>query len=215
MKPIPAPGCEVSHTCRSDVTGEDLRYNVQEYLVGSPSGLSVVAPSWAYLSLALAQAAAGNATILSTPLATSETAQQFPGFAIGCQDWTRDASKLDDLLFKQRMSAVLAPHTRGASLSYSFQAGCIGWPAPVTNPQRKLYDRVRNAPEMLLVQSYWDPETSYVWATGLKSQIPTARLLTRNGSGHSSYLLFGETSKAIDRFLITGELPEDGAILDT
>jgi hypothetical protein len=60
---------------------------------------------------------------------------------------------------------------------------------------------------MLLVNSLYDPETSYTWAVALKEQIPGAVLLTRNGSGHTSYGLGEEAHQVIDAFLVDGKMP--------
>ncbi|KAF2099692.1 hypothetical protein NA57DRAFT_65667 [Rhizodiscina lignyota] len=186
-KPIPAPGCSSKGdgACRVDVTGEEIRFNAQGFLGAVDESLFF--PGWLALSEAIALAAKGNATLLSTHLATSKTSTQFPGMAIGCQDWSHNSKS----------------------------TACIGWPAPNTNPQGPVRKSVMKAPKMLLVNSLYDPENSYVWANSVRNQVPNSVLLTRNGGGHTSYQLWGKTSELMDRFLITGELPKDGTIVDS
>ena len=218
MTAIPAPSCNGS--CQPNATGEDIRYNVQNFL--DFVDLSV-APNWIDLGGALEEAINGNATALSTPLGTSETSASIMGspfsyLAIGCQDWLRRERSVTDLT--QRLQAVrpFAPLTAGASQTYYYQSTCIGWPANVTNGQAPLNTtRLGNSPpRVLLSNSVYDPSCSIVWADGLRQQLPGAVSITRNGSGHTShFLLGGETRGAIDNYLATGKLPMDGTIYQT
>jgi len=215
-KPIPAPGCAPTgdNPCRADVTGEEILINVQGLLTGQNA--SIVSPTgWAELSSALLEATKGNATNLSTPLATSNTFPDFAGTAIGCQDWLQTSTSLADLQLKTQMTAFIAPHTRGLSQTYSLQSGCIGWPAPVTNPQHYLDKKVAKAPPILLVNSWYDPSTSIVWANGVKNQMPGSVLVTREGAGHTSYFLSGDSSRAIDAFLLKGKMPKEGTVFNS
>jgi hypothetical protein len=113
------------------------------------------------------------------------------------------------------MTSVFAPHTKGQCQSHDYQVSCIGWPAPLTNPQKTPSKNLQNAPAMMLVNALFDPECSIAWATNVAAQVPKSVLVTRNGSGHTSYLLQGETQKAMDKFLLTGILPAKGTIFDS
>ena len=66
---------------------------------------------------------------------------------------------------------------------------------------------------VLVVGTTFDPATPYEWAVSLAEQIPTARLLTFRGDGHTAY---GAGSRcaddAIDAYLLTGALPEVGTV---
>lgn len=213
--PLLAPGCgDVGgNACQPNVTGEDLRYNIQGH-----GFLSIVSATygsnWYDLAQALAEAADGNATLLSTSIETSNISpsNSYASLAIGCQDWLHESTCAADIQSKTQMASTFAPRTRGASQSFGYQVRCIGWPAPLTNPQAYLNERVGEAPPVLLVNSIYDPETSIVWAEGLREQMPSAVSITRNGAGHTSYLLRGETSKAMDDFLVQGILPSDGSV---
>ena len=210
-KPLPAPSCLSTGTCRSDVTGEEIRSNVQGLLLFQEENTEFT--GWDTLSKAIAQAAEGNATLLSSPLAMSETSPAFPGLAIGCQDWLHESTSLVDLTYKTNMVSATSPRMRGASQSYYYQTNCLGWPAPTRNPQRRLRHSVLGAPPMLLVNSFFDPSTSIVWATEIQRQLRHSVLLTRNGSGHTSYQLRGEAAAAIDAFLVEGILPPPATVV--
>ena len=210
-KPLPAPSCLSTGACRSDVTGEEIRSNVKGLLFFQDANTGFT--GWDTLSRAIAQAAEGNATLLSSPLATSETFSAFPGLALGCQDWLHESMSLADLTYKINMASATAPRMRGASRSWYYQSNCLGWPAPTRNPQRRLRHSVLAAPPMLLVNSFYDPSTSIVWATEIQRQLGDSVLLTRNGSGHTSYQLRGEAAVAIDTFLVEGILPRPATVV--
>jgi hypothetical protein len=125
LKPIPAPGC--NGICQPNVTAEDILYNTQTLpeFVNSTLG-----PGWYGLAGYIAQAAEGNATGLSTALATSEISSAYSGspftyLAIGCQDWKRSANTEQGL--QQRLESVMpfAPQTKGATQTYHYQAMCL------------------------------------------------------------------------------------------
>ncbi|KAJ3535191.1 hypothetical protein NM208_g7238 [Fusarium decemcellulare] len=211
-KPIPAPGCK--KTCRSNVTGEEIRYNVQGFLVFVDLALG---NNWITLGEAVLEASKGNATALSTQLQTSRTSTDPSGspylyLATGCQDWKHKSRSWQDLRQKFIAAFVFAPRTWGASQTYYYQSVCLGWPAPVTNPQAPLGHGIKEAPTVLLANAVFDPETSITWAQGVREQLVNRVSVTRNGPGHTSHYLKGETSKALDRFLATGKLPKDGTV---
>lgn len=210
-QPIPSPGCISTSACRSDVTGEEIRSNIQNLLLFQYATAEFT--GWDVLSGAIAQAAEGNATLLSSPLATSDIFGAYPGLAIGCQDWLHEATSLAELTYKINMASATAPRTRGTTQSYYYQTNCLGWPAPTTNPQRKLGQKVLEAPPMLLVNALYDPSTSMVWATEVQTQIRDSVLLTRFGNGHTSYQLRGGAAVAIDAFLVEGILPQQASMV--
>jgi hypothetical protein len=74
---------------------------------------------------------------------------------------------------------------------------------------------VAKAPAILLVNSLWDPSTDVAWADNVRDQLPKSVLILRNGVGHTSYQLYGNTSAAMDLFLLNGTLPGDGTMYDT
>ncbi|KAI1097967.1 alpha/beta-hydrolase [Jackrogersella minutella] len=209
--PIPAGGCNDTE-CRSDVTEEDLRFALQGYLI-SPS-------SWPSIGQALVEADAGNATLISQqqPLAVGDAysdSSVLAGTAIACQDWAHASRSLADLQEKATLGANFSPLTRGACQSYKIQTSCVGWPAPLSNPPKPVV--YKGETKILQAQSTFDPSTSYTWGLGLHAELGDDKsvLLVRNGSGHTSYLLGGETTAAINSYLLNLTLPEPGTVLDS
>ncbi|MCJ1479026.1 hypothetical protein MMC13_007710 [Lambiella insularis] len=202
--PIPAPLCAETKQCRPDMTGEELRFNVQGLLATQNPEPGMA--SWADLATYLAEARAGNASDLSTTIARSDSDNNvFSGLAVECLDWTHKSTTLADIVYKEELAQVVAPHTQGASQTWTVQTACIGWPAPVVNPPHNA--SVEATVPILLVNAKFDPETSYVWANGLLNQISTGVLITRNGDGHTSYGLNGTTAAAMDSYLVNGTVP--------
>ena len=90
-------------------------------------------------------------------------------------------------------------------------APCSTWfghsttpPAPVTSATQ--------AP-ILIIGTTYDPATPYAWSKALSAQLPTSRLLTHRGDGHTVY---GDTNLCIDdladTYLLTGQLPDPGTV---
>ncbi|KAH7198447.1 DSBA-like thioredoxin domain-containing protein [Fusarium flagelliforme] len=198
-KPISAPSC--NGTCRSDVTGEEIRYNAQSLLTFQYLDFG---SNWFDLADALLQASRGNATALSTPTPNSRIVQDPTGspynyLAIGCQDWLHRSKTSVDLRQKLLNAVTFAPRTLGMSQTYYYESTCIGWPAPLTNPQAPIASGIKYAPTILLAASVYDPETSITNAEGVREQLPKR----------------GGTSQAMDRYLATGKLPRDGTVIVT
>ncbi|KAI0438094.1 TAP-like protein-domain-containing protein [Xylaria telfairii] len=207
--PIPAPGCD-DVSCRSDVTEEDFLFTAQGFLISQRN--------WPALGQALLEANNGNATIVSefNQIAIGDAYEDsylYAGTAIGCQDWAHASKDLADVVEKQNLGAVFSPLTLGACQSYKLQTQCLGWPAPLSNPPAPV--TYQGKVELLMVNSLYDPSTSYTWALGLHSEIKNAVLLTRNGSGHTSYLLNGDASKLTNAYLLNLTLPEPGTITNS
>lgn len=215
---IPAPECDDGPAtgCRSSVTEEDVRFNVQGFLI-SPS-------NWPALGQALADARDdANATLISQaqPIAVGDAYEDsylFGGAAVQCQDWSHGGARGASLAWvreKETLGAALSPLTRGACQSYRIQTSCIGWPAPLRNPERPV--RYAGDATILMVNSVYDPSTGYAWALGLHAELgpDSAVLLTRNGSGHTSWTRGGETAAAEDAYLLNLTLPDAGTVLDS
>jgi hypothetical protein len=169
---------------------------------------------WNGLALALQQAEAADGSAFSVPLAgrPSGDAQNGSAIAIECLDWPTPIRTLSDLRRLARVGQAVAPTFGGASQSWSILTGCVGWPAPVTNPPRPI--RVRNAPPILITNATHDPSTAYPWALQLHRHLPSSVLVTREGDGHTTYLTHGpsRTRDAIDRYLLTGRTPASDTV---
>ncbi|KAM5356887.1 hypothetical protein ACJ41O_003533 [Fusarium nematophilum] len=206
-KPIPAPGC--TSICRPDVNAEELRFGAQPLLFK--------VSTWPDLASALLNATRGDATALATYFATGDPfndSMLFTFLATICADWDQKSASFADIRQKHILAKVFAPFTKGASASYMVQAACIGWKTRVTNPPERV--DIRGTPKVLVVNGLYDPSTSYAWALGVSKQFgDSAVVLTRNGAGHISYHIGGETSRAIDAYLVNLTLPEPGTVLDS
>ncbi|KAI1262131.1 Alpha/Beta hydrolase protein [Xylariaceae sp. FL1019] len=213
VSPIPAPGCSQTGpgACSADVSDEELLTNAQTFVAAAPP-----LQGWSLLARAILSASQGDATLLSSPYFTTDTdvdlTAAWANLGTGCQDWAHPAKSYQDVLNLVHQTTALAPITRGFSQAFQWFTMCIGWPTALTNPPRKILGSITQAPEILMVSSYWDPETSIQWAVGVKDQIPNSRLVFRNGSGHPTYALNGETAAVINRFILEGVLPVDGTV---
>ncbi|KAJ5095312.1 hypothetical protein NUU61_004668 [Penicillium alfredii] len=208
-KPIPAPGCKISGTCRENVTGEELQENSGKWL-WFKYGVGQFETSWTDFAFALLQAKEGNATLLSTSLAEGPSSNSFQSTMIHCGDWAHPKNSLADVKYKQQLTAALTPHT-GSTADSSNQ--CIGWPFPQQNKEHTA--NIHGTPRILLTNAQYDPSTSYISANGLQQQISNSTLLTRKGDGHTSYFQYGETSRAISSYLIRLTVPEPNTVLDS
>lgn len=203
--PIPAPACKISG-CRESVTGEDIQNNVNSLLFVK-SGLLA---TWSNLGQYLHEAKNGNATGLSTSIATSSTSSSFASTAVTCGDWYHPEASLVDLKDKRDLVRTMWPHVGTGDYGLN---RCIGWPFPQVNKQRKA--NIHGTPRLLLVNSQFDPSCSYIWANGLQEQIKNSTLLTRRGDGHTSYVLHGETWAAMNAYIANLTIPADNTVLNS
>jgi pimeloyl-ACP methyl ester carboxylesterase len=207
-KALPVPDC--TH-CHKDVTADEMRLKAQGFLKsslwqartdfattlksvfeGSPRGFSVNL-------LSLDQ---DDETVF-------DQSNSYAKFAIGCQDWSTSVS-FEEMQTLIRMAEVHAPLTKGASLTWSMQAACIGWPTSLNNPPAKLDFKTKDP--IMIVAVTRDPSTSYVWAVGMTKEIENHFLLTRDGGGHTNWGSRGNTMAAMEHFLLTKELPPTGTV---
>ncbi|KAA2257530.1 alpha/beta hydrolase [Solihabitans fulvus] len=113
----------------------------------------------------------------------------------------------------QSLSAIenaVAPHMRGGSIGHKSIIDCVGMPEKINNPQHPL--TIRNAPKILMLNSLYDPATSYLWAANAHRQSKDATvLLTYEGWGHGVYDKGDCVGKAVDGYLATLETPAQPA----
>ncbi|KAF1365562.1 hypothetical protein EJ07DRAFT_151047 [Lizonia empirigonia] len=153
-----------------------------------------------------------NASTAPIPALSYPSAVSF--LAIGCLDWTRrDSSALPEILAQQRMAREYAPLTQGASQMWTLQHACLGWPVKTVNPPKKL--DIKTHTIILLTQSTADPSTGLPWALGMMEEIDNKVLVLRNGDGHTSLPLGGETAEVIVEYLVTGKAPGPGLVLNS
>ncbi|MFN8664819.1 MAG: alpha/beta hydrolase [Thermomicrobiales bacterium] len=212
QQPIPAPQCASSGVCRSEVSGADIRLGTQNLLLIKDPVPELGITGWNALADAIIAAEQGDASMFSREVATDDTSHLFPELAIACNDWRTDLASWNDLQAYEILGNAIAPHTQGATQTWTILTGCMGWPVPVTNPPRPW--AVAGAPPILIVNATHDPSTSYLWAQLMREQIDGSVLLTREGDGHTSFFLTGEsaTRDAITHYLLTGETPPPNTV---
>jgi pimeloyl-ACP methyl ester carboxylesterase len=191
IMPIPALSCNGTN-CRTDVNAEEILFNTQSY---------TTVKSWGRLASALYNASQGDASALSTSF-TEPSALSLLG--IGCLDWTRSQA-LSSIQAKLAMADVSSPLVRGASQTWTSQHACIGWPVPVKNPPKKL--DIKTEATVLMAASTGDPSTGLPWAVGMLEEVEKAVLVVREGDGHTSLPLGGETAEIIVEYLVSGVAP--------
>jgi pimeloyl-ACP methyl ester carboxylesterase len=174
--PIPAPRCVELGFCRPTVTGEDIRFNMQGLILIKDPVPELGIREWPGLAIDLVSADAGDASQFSIRIASDETSRDFAALAIECLDWDAAGDTFADHSAKQFLGRTVAPHTQGATQTWTVLAGCMDWPVPVANPPH-LAD-VRGVPPILLVNATHDPSTAYEWAHALRDQIDGSVLLT-------------------------------------
>lgn len=131
-------------------------------------------------------------------------------YAVSCLERPYTGT-IDGLRAKARAWGAQDP-TFGESLAWGMLP-CADWPA--TAP-RVTEVGARTANPVLVVSTTKDPATPYQWGVDMASRMPGARLVTRNGAGHTGY---GQGSacvdSAVDAYLLNGALPPEGTTCDT
>ena len=101
-----------------------------------------------------------------------------------------------------------ASPTFGADLSYP-ELFCQVWDHKSTRERKPIH--ASGAAPILVIGTTGDPATPYPWAEALAEQLDSGRLLTWEGNGHTAYGRAGDcVTDAVDRYLLTGELPQEG-----
>ncbi|KAE9378526.1 hypothetical protein N431DRAFT_330122 [Stipitochalara longipes BDJ] len=224
--PIPAPQCQnISspiYPCAPFASGYDILTLLQEGLLIPSADSGLAAPGWALLSSYLQIAMQKNdASVFSTRNATSSTAlifSDYPYTAIICQDWNRTNLSWPEFQSKMYMANVISPHTHGQGEFWRLNVRCMNWPAPVANPPHSIAPAFQNLTlktPVLLVNAFYDPETAYPFAVNLQREFGerNAVLLSRNGSGHTSWYAKGDTHFAINDYLINLKVPQPATVL--
>jgi pimeloyl-ACP methyl ester carboxylesterase len=126
--------------------------------------------------------------------------------AVVCQDF--DLRIRDFAHYRALHAGELrhGPLMRGSTLSHDEAMACLGVHGPPANPPHRL--DLSRAPQVLLLNSRYDPATPYSWALAIHRQAPAnTTLLTYEGSGHGVYPKTACTRAAVDRYLLTLQPP--------
>ncbi|MEU4822997.1 alpha/beta hydrolase [Actinomadura sp. NPDC023710] len=192
-RPLPVPGGR-------PLTAEELRYSVYAMLTLFPEfGQG--------LARGIAEADGNDASLLAQmrDQALYDPTSTAAYRAILCQDIDPQVSGFGELRRREHMVRQRAPHMGGTSEFWDMTTGCIGWPVRPADPQRPVH--IRNAPPVLLVGNTHDPATPLGWAKRLSRGIQGSKVLAYDGDGHTAYLRNRCATTSIDRYLVTGALP--------
>lgn len=172
---------------------------------------------WSTLRVGLREADKGDGTTLQllAQLANDQTGPNTYGsniasafYAIGCLDYPATPGIAGLRAAAKKWSRGAAIPQMAEAMSWG-NAPCSQWfahsgtaPAPVTS---------NTSAPILIIGTTYDPATPYSWSQALSKQLPTSRLLTHRGDGHTVY---GDSSVCIDditdQYLLTGKLPQAG-----
>lgn len=205
-KPLPAPSCKVSGTCRADVTREEILNSVNSMLWFKSGPFQ----TWNKLGKALYSATKGDASGFSDTLALNSSSTSFQGQPVSCLDWDHPEESLVALKYQHELASSQWPHVK---IGDDGRNKCIGWPFPAVNKVRRA--NIIGTPRILLINSQFDPSCSYIWANGLRDQIQNSTLLTRKGDGHTSYTVFGESRDIANNYFVNMTLPADNTIVNS
>jgi TAP-like protein len=92
-----------------------------------------------------------------------------------------------------------------------FSSICEPWPGADEDRYMGPFDR-RTANTVLVIGNVNDPATRYQGAVDTAEIMPNARLLTLDGSGHTSLFLSRCIDRHVSAYLLTGQVPPDGTV---
>jgi pimeloyl-ACP methyl ester carboxylesterase len=161
-------------------------------------------PQWYSLAYFLREADLGSPAVRSRAGIVID--YSFP--AVFCADWSLPVDGYADLAARLAALRRRAPQMRVSPLALSATIGCLGWPSPVRNPQRRLPPATVAT---LLINARHDPATPYAWARSVAAQLgPRATLATYAGWGHVVYGRTPCVTGIVDRYLLDLRRPATG-----
>jgi pimeloyl-ACP methyl ester carboxylesterase len=197
------------------VDGEHRTLGPGELDIGVASALYAGADGYDDLAAALAQAAGGNGSRMLA-LADEYTGRTTGGkysnetaafYATSCIDAPAPPSVAAVQQLAARAARV-APHF-GASTVW-LGLPCTLWPVPAEGKVTPIH--APGAPPIVLVGTTGDPATPYAWAQALARELQSGRLLTAEGTSHTSYGRGSEcVDGTVDRYLLSLAVPAPGA----
>lgn len=126
--------------------------------------------------------------------------------AINCLDYPpeRDPAVIADQAEQLRNAAPYTARPKGYG-----DLVCQNWPYPPRLTKGEV--RGIGANPVLVLGTTGDPATPYVWSVSVAEQLENAVLLTLVGEGHLAYRNANPCINGpVDRYFLTGELPQDG-----
>ncbi|MBV2154749.1 alpha/beta hydrolase [Kitasatospora sp. SUK 42] len=168
---------------------------------------------WPRLRTALADAKAGDGTgllELSDEYYGREEDGTYPNLmfantAVNCLDLPAPFGSPADVQQAVPDFERASPHF-GRGMAW-MALTCAYWPVKATGAAHTI--RAAGAPPIVVIGTTRDPATPYDWARSLAGQLESGRLLTYDGDGHTAYGRHNAcVDGAVNRFLLTGEAPE-------
>jgi pimeloyl-ACP methyl ester carboxylesterase len=172
---------------------QDLAQAVQQALAGYGGALVSAAYSYSGLS------ADGQ---LSSNYAAADA-------AVGCADGIYTSAVTAD----EHLAARLAKTAPDFVFEAWAGSGCAYW--PVKAEQKRPEVHVSGGHPVLLIGSTGDPLTPYSWAQAVARQFGNARLLTRDGPGHTAYFNSTCVQTWTYQFFRTLTLPPEGTVCNS
>ncbi|MGN7248002.1 alpha/beta hydrolase [Janibacter anophelis] len=125
--------------------------------------------------------------------------------AVNCLDRPEKGSDPEALAAR---ASKVAP-IWGRALAY--ESPCPQWAVDSDHVPHEV--EAKGADPILVVGTTRDPATPYEWAQRLHDQLADSALVTHEGDGHTAYMRQNDcVDKAVDRYWLTGELPEGGEL---
>lgn len=200
-EPIPVPG--VDHP----ITGEELSFSSMYALQNG--NLPATLGGWSDLAQGIYEIRRGNTAVYAPGYANTLAPPYYhPYRAVGCLDFPNRVSGYQQFQALRRDVVRLAPHTKGASDSWDYLSGCVGWPYPSTAPDHPL--RVRGAAPILLVATRHSPLAPYPLARRVAHQIEDSVVLTYEGDAHIAYFNSACVREQEQRYLVSALTPPPG-----
>ncbi|NLC97833.1 MAG: alpha/beta fold hydrolase [Actinomycetales bacterium] len=173
--------------------------------------------SWPILTMALEKVFAGDPSMLMY-LADAYFERQSDGsFANNSGQVISAISCLDSPggLSAQEVQEIMPEFTKVSPVFGPFLAwgtsGCTHWPLESDTPQQPT--TAKGAPEIVVVGTTRDSATPFEWAEALAEHLESGVLLTREGDGHTAYLMGNRCiSDTIDAFYLNGTVPKNGTV---
>lgn len=173
---------------------------------------------WPQLAAALAEAARGDgAAILALGDQRNERqpdGSYAPGaeafLTVSCLDFpiARDPAAFSAIAEK---AAMIAP--RLGPFYTTWVLPCAFWAAaPMSAPRAPV---AVGAPPILIVGATLDSQDPYQWSVDMAAQLASGVLLTRDGTGHPSFMESACVEDAVKAFLIDLALPQPGLVCDS
>jgi pimeloyl-ACP methyl ester carboxylesterase len=174
--------------------------------------------TWPDLAQALSEALSGNGGLLAALAYSYEGLQpngQYDNLvaanaAISCTDRQYPANLGT---YEQLASQLAKTSPDFGALSAWSNFECAYW--PVRGTQQPAPVHVSGGPAILVIGSTGDPATPYSWAQAVTHELGHARLLTRDGPGHTGYLYSTCVQHWANRYLMTLQLPPVGTTCPT